>query len=150
MNGKTAMQVGGSGTPDPKALEWGIANLPANTQPGGRVWANLWVIPAGVHDINLSWKALNYFAGPVGQQIAFDTRVGLPALRKMALTVPYDHNYRDYLLGAFSVGNPYPVIANRDVWAVFEREFGKLWNNQAAARTVAEAIQSQAEPLMPK
>jgi multiple sugar transport system substrate-binding protein len=150
---KTTMQVGGSGTPDPKTyptLDWGAANIPMNTQPGGRVWANLWVIPTGVRDLNLSWKALSYFAGPVGQQIAFDTRVGLPALRKMALTEKYDHNYRDYLLGAFSFGNPYPVIANRQVWDVFNAQFSKLWANQASARQVADAIQQQAESLMPK
>lgn len=150
---KTSMQVGGSGTPDPAAypdLDWGIANLPRNTQPGGRVWANLWVIPAGVHDMNLSWKALSYFAGPEGQKIAFDTRVGLPSFRKLALSLPYDHAYRDYLLGAFSYGNPYPVIPKREVWDVFNAEFGKLWRNEAPARSVAESIQRQAEPMMLK
>ncbi|HHT27803.1 MAG TPA: sugar ABC transporter substrate-binding protein [Firmicutes bacterium] len=152
-NGRTAMQVGGSGTPAPNqypGFEWALAPIPANTEPGGRVWANLWVIPTGVRDIELSLMALGYFAGPVGQQIAFDTRVGLPALRSQALTAKYDHDYRDYLLGAFSVGKPYPVIANRDVWSVFNAEFSKLWNNAAPARTIAEAIQQQAEPLMPK
>ncbi|MGI6611708.1 MAG: ABC transporter substrate-binding protein [Limnochordia bacterium] len=148
---RAAMQVGGSGVPDSTKypeLDWGAANLPMNTQPGTRVWANSWIIPTGTKDLEAAWATLAFFAGPEGQKVAAEMNTGFPSLRRIAMTMSVTHNYQAYILRAFEVGAPYPAIANRNVWNVFNTEFGKFWRNEAPARPMAENLQRQVEPLM--
>ncbi|NLN28637.1 MAG: sugar ABC transporter substrate-binding protein [Firmicutes bacterium] len=147
LNQRAAMHVGGSGTPDPNVypdLNWKLAMLPQKTQAGSRVWSNLWIIPAGTKNPEAAWKVLSFFAGPEGQRIAGAVRSGIPAIRSVVLEGDYD----PYILRAFEVGVPYPVIPNRDVWNVFNEELNRFWRERIPASTVAQAIQERVEPML--
>ena len=144
LNGVVAMQVGGSGVPDAPDIEWGIVQMPEKVQPGTRVWSNLWFIPSGAPNPEAAWKVLSFFGGPIGQRIAYQAGTGIPAIRSVAVEM----DIHPGVLKAFEIGTPYPVIANRAVWDVFNATFPKLWSGEMPATAVAETIQSLAEPLM--
>jgi ABC-type glycerol-3-phosphate transport system substrate-binding protein len=142
-SGLATMTVGGSGVPKTPGLDWGATMIPQNKQVGSRVWSNLWIIPAKTKNTEAAWKVLSFFAGPEGQRVT--GRVGnVPALRPIAAEM----NINPYVMRAFEVGIPYPTIANRTVWDIFNANMPKLWSNEMPASAVAEEIQRQVEPLM--
>lgn len=142
----SSMQVGGSTIPDKNKypnLEWAAGMLPQRTQAGSRVWSNLWFIPSHCKNVNAAWKVLSFFAGPEGQRIAGnDGR--MPAIRSVALEM----NLNPYVVRAFDIGVPFPVIANREVWSIFDANLPKIWSNAQPPALVVEEIQRQVEPIM--
>ncbi len=142
-NGQASMTVGGSTVPTTPGLDWGATMLPQNRQYGSRVWSNLWFIPAGAKNVEAAWKVLSFFGGPEGQRVAGKTGA-VPGLRNIAVEM----NLHPYVMRAFEVGIPYPAIANREIWNIFNAQMPKLWSNALPALAVAEEIQRQVEPLM--
>ncbi|HHW09766.1 MAG TPA: sugar ABC transporter substrate-binding protein [Firmicutes bacterium] len=145
-NGIASMQVGGSVPPSATTypnLEWEATLLPRKLQAGSRVWSNLWFIPAKTANKEAAWKVLSFFAGPEGQRIAaMDNRV--PAI----YSVVRELNLHPYIVKAFEVGIPFPVIANRDVWNVFDSLLPKLWANEQPVSNILAEIQRQTAPMM--
>jgi len=142
-NGLATLTGGGSAVPKTPGLDWGAAMLPQNRQFGSRVWSNLWIISSKCPDVEAAWKVLSFFAGPQGQRIT--GQVGnVPALRSVAA----EFNLNPYVIRAFEVGIPYPAIANRAVWDVFNTMMPKMWSNEMPPAAVASEIQRQVEPLM--
>lgn len=150
---RIGMYVGSTTTPDAAQypdLDWGVADLPQNAQPGTRLWTNLWVMPAGVKDVEAAWRLLSFFAGREGQKIVAELKAGTPAFRSVATSMPFEPRSRECILRAFNISTPYPVIAQREVWNIVTKEFQNLWNNKQPARVIAESIQQQVAPIMNK
>ncbi len=143
--GAVANAYGWQDSPD---ISWDVAMLPKNTQPGTRIWANLWIMPAGAKNKEAAWRVLSFFAGTEGQRIVLKMKTGIPATRRLAASFDLAIEHKSYFMQAFEVGIPYPVIPQDPVWTVFNEQLPKFWDNQISARQAAEVIKEKGQAMM--
>ena len=132
------------------ALTWDVANLPYNTQPGSRVWSNLWVMPAGGKNQDAAWRVLSFFAGPKGQRIVAELNIGIPTLRSAASTFLSTTTSwkKDAFVKAIDFSVPYPLLENYDIWTKMGPEFTKFWNNTISSRELGQTLKELVVPMM--
>jgi len=148
--GKVAMVAGGlsySTTFATNNVEYVVRPLPQGKTKLSTSFVNAWVIPKGVKDPDLSWRALEFFSGKDAQQIALDTGMGLPATQDVDTgTFLTAHPDNRVFLEALGYSVPFPTpIYGADFNAEVTKQFDLMWLGD---KTVEEAV-AEVEKVAP-
>lgn len=145
--GKVAMTIGGLSatgefdTANPK-VEYAVAPLPQmNGKTYTHAFVNTWCIPKGAKNPKLAWRVLEFFSGKEGQQIALDTKMGLPGSKAVDTKAFLAENkYNKIFLDSLNYAVPFEAMEyGAEFYAQFTKELEKLWIDQT---TVEKAVQS--------
>lgn len=153
--GKVAMTIGGLSfsnafdTANPK-VEYAIRPLPAGTKKVTHAFVNTWTIPKGAKNPDLSWRALEFFSGREGQQIALDTNMGLPATKEVNTDQFLASNPdKKYLLQSLEYAVPFrTLVYGADFYTSMKKELELVWLNQKTVDEAAAAIDAAAGDIL--
>jgi len=160
---KTAMYVATVGwansfAKDPN-LNWDVAPMPvwaAGMEPACRLWVNFWTLPKGSTHPKEAFKVMAFFAGPEGQKIVGETRMGIPAIRSVAygpafLGLPGAPEHRQVFLDVMENAKPFPLFPESDQYfTVMRRELDQVWAGQRSVEEAVAAIDEQTRSLFNK
>lgn len=140
-------------------LNWDVAPLPIwaeGMKPATRLWVNFWTLPKGSKHPKEAFKVMAFFAGPEGQRIVGETRMGIPAIRDIAygksfLGLPGAPEHRQVYLDVMQHAIPFPLFPESDQYfTVMKRELDQVWTGQRAVEDAVAAIDQETRSLFGK
>jgi len=140
-------------------LNWDVAPLPVwaeGMKPATRLWVNYWTLPKGSKHPKEAFKVMAFFAGPEGQKIVGETRMGIPAIPDIAygkwfLGLPGAPERRRVYLDVMQYAIPFPLFPESDQYfTVMKRELDQVWTGQRAVEDAVAAIDRETRSLFGK
>lgn len=128
------------------SLDWDVVPLPLwdkDSAPCTRLWVNYWVLPKGAKNSEAAWKLLAFLGSEEGQRIVGETKMGIPAIPKIAFGPAFAQTegkpeHKAYFLDVMDGARPFPLFPQSDqFYAVMTREFDAMWTGE---RSVEEAV----------
>lgn len=154
MANKVAMQIGGLSTAatfDAAGTQYTVLPIPyINGESKSSSFVNTWTIPSAAEHPDLSWRVVEFLSGKEGQQIALDTKFGLPASTEVDTSAfVAETPYNKYYIQALENAVPYPVNLNASPFqALFVLEAEALWAGVQTPEEFAAKVDAEAASIL--
>lgn len=137
-------------------LDWDVVPLPTwtrDSKPATRLWVNYWALPKGSPHAEEAFKVMAFFAGPKGQEIVGEQRMGIPGIPEIAYGssfagLPGAPAHKEYFLDVMDWAIPFPLFPQSDqFFTVMKREFDQMWTCERSVEEAVKALDRATLPL---